>query len=175
MLPCDYDESRIEVKTDITLGYLYFIDPDHPLASPSTGKVYHHRHVASVALGRWLTPEEVVHHKDGTRTNNSADNLEVMTRRSHGEQHAPPPEICVVCASTFRKKKAEQRFCSNTCKGVGSREFNPSAEDLRVLVWAKTITAIAAEFGVSDAAVHKRCKALGVEKPPRGFWLRKSL
>lgn len=42
---------------------------------------------------------------------------------------------------------------------------------LKLLISAKPIAEVAKEFGVSDAAVHKACKRLGVEKQRRGFWL----
>src|SRR5690606_3745324 len=45
-------------------------------------------------------------------------------------------------------------------------------EDLRALVWTKPTTEIAGEFGVSDVAVAKRCKALGIPKPAPGFWAK---
>ena len=32
---------------------------------------------------------------------------------------------------------------------------------------------VAKFYGVSDVAVAKRCKKLGVEKPPRGYWNNK--
>jgi len=38
------------------------------------------------------------------------------------------------------------------------------------LVWSKSTMQIAKEFGISDVAIAKRCKKVGVEKPPRGFW-----
>ena len=31
---------------------------------------------------------------------------------------------------------------------------------------------VAKLLGVSDVAVAKRCKRLGVEKPPRGYWAK---
>ncbi|MBL64330.1 MAG: hypothetical protein CMI30_13100 [Opitutae bacterium] len=45
-------------------------------------------------------------------------------------------------------------------------------EELLELVWSKSTVQIAQEFGISDAAIAKRCKKVGVEKPPRGFWAK---
>ncbi|RAM48904.1 MAG: hypothetical protein C6Y22_25155 [Hapalosiphonaceae cyanobacterium JJU2] len=49
----------------------------------------------------------------------------------------------------------------------------PSKEELQKLVWEKPTTQIAKDFGVSDKAVEKWCKVYGIEKPPRGYWIKK--
>jgi len=45
-----------------------------------------------------------------------------------------------------------------------------SPKELKELVWSKPTVEIAADFGVSDVAIAKRCKTLGIAKPPVGFW-----
>ncbi|MBE8990813.1 hypothetical protein IQ275_27380 [Nostoc sp. LEGE 12450] len=49
----------------------------------------------------------------------------------------------------------------------------PSKEDLQKLVWTKPITHLAKDFGVSDKAIEKWCKAYEIEKPSRGYWAKK--
>lgn len=47
-----------------------------------------------------------------------------------------------------------------------------SREELERLVWSKPTTLVAADFGVSDTAVNKKCRLEGVRKPPSGFWAK---
>lgn len=58
----------------------------HPNAD-AQGYVKEHTLVMSEHLGRPLTPEEIVHHKDGNKQNNSLDNLQVMTKSEHTRLH----------------------------------------------------------------------------------------
>lgn len=47
-----------------------------------------------------------------------------------------------------------------------------SREQLYDLVWSKPMSALGPEFGVSDVALKKRCKKLGIPTPPRGYWAK---
>jgi hypothetical protein len=49
---------------------------------------------------------------------------------------------------------------------------NISKEELERLVWCKPTRLVAADFGVSDTAISKKCRLEGIRKPPRGFWAR---
>ena len=40
------------------------------------------------------------------------------------------------------------------------------------LVWSKPVRDVAAEFGISDVALAKRCRAIKIPLPPRGYWAR---
>lgn len=48
-----------------------------------------------------------------------------------------------------------------------------SRQELFDLVWEMPVTKIAADYGVTDPAIHKRCKKLQVPTPPRGYWAKK--
>ena len=48
----------------------------------------------------------------------------------------------------------------------------PSKEELEKLLWEKPTTYIAKDLGVSDKAVEKHVKKLGLTKPPRGYWVK---
>ena len=40
------------------------------------------------------------------------------------------------------------------------------------LVWARPVTKVAADFGLSDVALHKICKKHRVPTPGRGYWAK---
>ena len=44
--------------------------------------------------------------------------------------------------------------------------------ELYHLVWSKSVRDLAAEFGISDVALAKRCRALMIPVPPSGYWAR---
>ena len=162
----------LDLKVDKTLGYVYFMDRSHPLAN-GQGKVYYHRHVASMMLGRWLTSDEHVHHVDEDRGNNDPCNLEVLTQEQHGREHRPPPtpRKCPVCGNEF--VSSQNKYCSSTCGYQARKQFDPSKEELERLVWEMPATKVAEHYGVSPSAIQKRCARLGVKKPGRGFWSKK--
>ena len=68
-------------------GYVLIrVGTGHHLADVR-GYAYEHRVVAENSLGRRLVDGEEVHHKDGNKTNNIPENLEVVTRQEHFVEH----------------------------------------------------------------------------------------
>jgi len=45
-------------------------------------------------------------------------------------------------------------------------------DDLYELVWSKPMCELAKAFGISDVALAKRCRGLGIPVPVRGYWAR---
>jgi hypothetical protein len=68
-------------------GYIYLLANDHPFANK--GYVFEHRLVMEKHLGRYLQPEEVVHHIDEDITNNTLNNLQLFKNGgAHTAHHA---------------------------------------------------------------------------------------
>lgn len=66
--------------------YMRLHIPEHPRANQN-GWVYEHIVVMERQLGRYLVPGEVVHHKNGIKTDNRIENLELMNDTEHRRQY----------------------------------------------------------------------------------------
>ena len=67
-------------------GYYVRYVPWHPMASKDR-LVMEHRLVMEGLIGRILEEDEVVHHIDGNKGNNSPENLKLMTKSEHSTFH----------------------------------------------------------------------------------------
>jgi len=67
-------------------GYVLVLIRKHPYLT-NDGYMFEHRIIMEKSLKRYLTPEEVVHHKNGNKRDNRIENLMLMKKNKHGEFH----------------------------------------------------------------------------------------
>lgn len=93
-------------------GYVVEYSPDHPHASSRC--VLQHRLVMECVLGRILDPSEIVHHKNGVKTDNRPENLELHTRHSHGMEHAE--ELRALLSAPLDRERVREALQGRTTK-----------------------------------------------------------
>jgi len=64
------------------------------IKTPRQGWMFEHRYVMQESLGRKLTREEEVHHRNGQRDDNRLENLAIVPRRKHEREKFPRCPIC---------------------------------------------------------------------------------
>lgn len=86
-------------------------------------------------------------------------------------QSKRPPHNCPSCGIKLAKKN--NRFC-RPCSDEHRRSYTkiiwPLPDELKRLVWEIPKSELAQQLGISDVAIAKRCKYLGIPVPARGYW-----
>lgn len=81
------------------------------------------------------------------------------------------PKYCASCGTRVVTGQL-CRPCNRLAQRVPIPEI--SDEKLARLVWEKPMTQIAAECGLSDRAIKKRCRRRGIQTPGTGHWAKKA-
>lgn len=121
-------------------------------------------------------------HIDGIKTNNALENIRLLCPNCHSLTSTFAGKNAGNKMSHLKKRYAceccEQEMTRNClgklcikCLGVTKYKVpHPTKEELEKLVWSKPTSQLRKDLGVSDSAIGKWCRQLGVKKPPRGYW-----
>jgi hypothetical protein len=94
-------------------GYVLVLNPDR--TGHRDRYVLAHRLIMERHLGRKLSPEEHVHHRNGDKTDNRLENLVLLTNQQHGRLHD----------AALRERLGEDRYLyakRGICRGIRYRE-----------------------------------------------------
>lgn len=166
------DINKEDLKVHSVLGYVYFLDKDHPLRSGNANFVYYHRHVISLKLNRWINKDEIVHHIDHDKQNNSCDNLEILNIKEHAKKHANKIEekICPECSILFTPNKNKDKYCCKECYYSSLiKDKIITKEILEPLLWQIPFSILGPSLGYTDTGIKKRGIKLGCIMPPPRF------
>lgn len=116
-------------------NYNYAVVKGHPNATKH-GYVLHHRIVVENKLRRLLRSDEIVHHKNHDKKDNTIDNLEVLTASEHSKLHNTTGRSmvelqCPECEDSFERERRQthlvkggkRTFCSRICNGRFNRRI----------------------------------------------------
>lgn len=155
-------------------GYNIVYCPNHKRVIGNSGCVYEHILIAEHKLGRELNNQEVVHHVDENRNNNSPDNIIVFkTKEDHtryhrtrrlvldGDVYISPKNICQDCGKIIDNHSRVLRCVG--CSLKYKRRNWPTKEQLEQdIKELKTNVAISRKYNISDRMVGKIRKTMGL-------------
>jgi hypothetical protein len=120
---------------------------------------------------KWTDPtERAQHHKEHRRAYREQRAIE--QGKPVPKPRVVKPVVTVACAQCG-KPTTSGKYCSQACVHKAQNKIRwPTTDRLKELVWSTPTSVLAKQLGVSDKAIDKRCKKLGVEKPPRGYWAK---
>jgi len=146
-----------EGKTKSSRGYISIRKKDHPFAV--NGYVKEHRLVMERHLGRYIFPDEHVHHIDGNKTNNDIKNLQLLSINEHMKLHGAEKSIKYKGQKKYNLEQVAELYS----KGLSAREI-----ELLMGISKSAVTSYMQEIGISRTELQANVKG-GFNKGQRKY------
>lgn len=177
-------------------GYVVVYMPGHPKSMRGgnwDGYIYEHILIGEEVIDRPIKEGEEVHHLDTNRSNNSPDNLLILSGPMHKKLHSwlekytlTPNEKqveriergCIRCKVCSKPINHDLIYCGSECNKIDLRVVErPTKEKLIEQMDNLPLTSVGKLYGVSDNSIRKWCKSMEIEPPKReaGYWTKKKL
>ena len=119
-------------------------------------------------------------HINGVNNDHRLNNLRFLCPNCHTQtttysNKRKTARTSCACGNFMHKKSKMCKECSDKKFGDinhKSKIIWPDFEFLSKRLWEVPTTKISKELGVSDVAISKHIKKLGLSKPPRGYWAK---
>lgn len=105
-------------------------------------------------------------HVKGNRRDNRLENLRIVCPNCHTQTHTFAGRGKASRPRVPRERAPEKAHVSR------DKVEWPDNKRLLELVWTYPLSKLAVKLGISDTAIRKRCKRLGLALPPFGHWQR---
>jgi Zn finger protein HypA/HybF involved in hydrogenase expression len=108
-------------------------------------------------------------HINGINNDNRLKNLRFLCPNCHSQtetycgKHRKKVYNCLDCGKEIKKDSKRCNKCSSILNNRNQRKFEVSKEELIELINQYPMTKIGKMFNVSDNAIRKRCKTLGID------------
>jgi len=108
-------------------------------------------------------------HINGINNDNRLNNLRFLCPNCHSQtetycgKHRKKVYNCLDCGKEIKKDSKRCNKCSSILNNKNKRKFEVSKEELIELINQYPMTKIGKMFNVSDNAIRKRCKTLGID------------
>lgn len=108
-------------------------------------------------------------HINGINNDNRLENLRFLCPNCHSQtdtycgKHKKKIYKCLDCGKEIRKNSSRCNKCSSILNSENQKKFEVSKEELIQLINQYPMTTVGKMFNVSDNAIRKRCKTLGID------------